>query len=131
LTNVPIAPIEKGGPEYRYAGRSGLEEPTRMAEGSDPLDRAVASWTEEDVRTILSSPAYLQPRHPKHRQVQRDVRAWFERRFGTGPSPVDATGRARGTRKTTERGGGCAVPVRAHNRGNVEVRAHCRSTPAG
>jgi hypothetical protein len=85
LTNVPIAPIEKGGPEYRYPGRSGLEEPTGMAEGSDPLDRAVASWTEEDVRTILSSPAYLQSHHPGRCSAMS----------GGGSSAVSAPGRSR------------------------------------
>jgi hypothetical protein len=129
FTNVPITPIEKGGQDYRYPGRSGLEEPLGMAEASDPLDRPVASWTEEDVRAAMNSPAYLQPRHPKHRQVQRDVRAWFERRFGAGPISVDATGRP----MRSAEAGGCPVPVRAHNRegGQVKVDAHCRSTPAG
>lgn len=125
FTNVPITPNEKGGPEYRYPGKSGLEEPLGMADASDPLDRPVANWTEEDVRTAMNSPAYLQPQHPKHRQVQRDVRTWFERRFGTGPTPVDATGRG----IQSAEAGGCPVPVRAHNRGKVEVRAHCRSAP--
>jgi hypothetical protein len=130
FTDVPITPIEKGGAEHRYPGKSGLEEPMGMAEASDPLGRPVASWTEEDVRKAMNSPAYLQPRHPKHEQVQRGVRAWFERRFGTGPVPVDATGRPHGTRETSARARACPVPVRAHNRGEVEVRAHSRSVPA-
>jgi hypothetical protein len=123
LHRRPITPIEKGGAEHRYPGKSGLEEPMGMAEASDPLGRPVASWTEEDVRKAMNSPAYLQPRHPKHEQVQRGVRAWFERRFGTGPVPVDATGRPHGTRETSARARACPVPVRAHNRGEVEVRA--------
>jgi hypothetical protein len=126
FTEVPITPIEKGGAEYRYLSKSRLEEPIGMAEGSDPLDRPFARWTEEDVRTVMISPAYQQPRHPRRGQIQRDVRAWFEPRFGTGPIPVDATGRA----MQSAEAGGCPVPVRAHNRSKVEVRAHCRSVPA-
>jgi hypothetical protein len=125
FADVPIALIKKGGPEYRYPGKSGLEEPMGMAERSDPLDRAVASWTEEDVRMAMSSPAYLEARHPNHREAQRDVGAWFERRFGKAPVPVDATGRA----IRSADAGACPVPVRAHYRGQVEVRAHCRSVP--
>ncbi|MGH6898997.1 MAG: hypothetical protein ACREJ5_21035 [Geminicoccaceae bacterium] len=130
---VPITPIEKGGPEYRYRSPEPpggvMTEPMGMAKAADPLARPVASWTEEDLRAAMNSPAYLEARHPKHREVQRDVRAWFERRFGTGPIPVDASGRA----IQSAEAGACPVPVRAHSRegGKVKVDAHCRSIPAG
>lgn len=128
---LPITPIEKGGPEHRYdADEEGAvpEASPPSSTSADPLDRAVASWTEEDVRTIMNSPAYLEPRHARHQQVQRDVRAWFEHRFGTGPIPVDATGRAIQSAEV----GACPVPVLAHSRegGKVKVAPHCRSTPA-
>jgi hypothetical protein len=61
------------------------------------------------------------------------IRMWFERRFGTSPARVDATGRpAREDRIVARSGGGCPVPVRAHARkgGRIEVEAHCRATPA-
>lgn len=137
FTEVPITPIEKGGPAHRYDADQGDASPDapspRAATGADPLDRPVASWTEADLRTVLNSPAYLQPRHPKRREAERKVRGWFERRFGTGPGAIDATGRAlQNARETAGRTGACPVAVRAHSRkgGKVEVGAHCRSTPA-
>jgi hypothetical protein len=136
FSDAPITPIEKGGSEHRYDADeddASPDEPSpRASIGADPLDRPVASWTEDDVRAVLSSPAYLRPQHPKRREAERKVRAWFERRFGTGPVAVDATGRAiRGGGATAGRVGACPVPVRAHSRdgGKIEVGAHCRSVP--
>jgi len=137
FTGVPITRIEKGGPEHGYDADQDDSAPAqaspRASISADPLDRPVASWTEDDVRTILSSPAYLRPQHPRRGEAARKVRAWFERRFGTGPVAVDATGRAiRSGRATAGRAGACPVPVRTHSRegGKVEVGAYCRSVPA-
>jgi hypothetical protein len=61
------------------------------------------------------------------------VRAWFERRFGSGAVPVDATGRAiPDARPAAGSAGACPVAVRAHSRngGKIEVGAHCPSIPA-
>ncbi|MGH6895911.1 MAG: hypothetical protein ACREJ5_05120 [Geminicoccaceae bacterium] len=141
FSDAPITPIERGGPEHRYAPPAPsdglMTEPMGMADAAEPaesaLDRRVASWAEDDVRAVLNSPAYLRPQHPRRREAARKVRAWFERRFGTGPVAVDATGRAvRSAGGATARAGACPVPVRAHSRGGgkVEVGAHCRSMPA-
>ena len=137
FANVPITPVEKGGPEYRYGtdrDDAAADAPSpRASTATDPLDRPAASWTEEDVRTVLNSSAYLEARHPRQREAAGKVRAWFERRFGTGPVPADATGRAiPNTRAIAASAGACPVPVRAHSRkgGQVEVGAHCRSLPA-
>jgi hypothetical protein len=124
FTDVPITPIERGGPEHRYAPPAPPEglmtAPMEMADASEPaeapLDRSVATWTEEDVRKVLSSPAYLRPQHGRRGEAERKVRVWFERRFGTGAGPVDATGRAvRDARATPGGTGACPVPVRAHS----------------
>jgi hypothetical protein len=135
FTDIPIAPIEKGGPEHRYAPNDLMTAPMGMADASEPatapLDRPVASWTEADVRTVLNSPAYLRPQHPKHIEAQALVRAWFERRF-PGPVQVDATGRRKPDRDAASPSAQCNVPVRAHarNAGKVHVVAHCRARPA-
>jgi hypothetical protein len=115
-----------------------MTAPMEMADAAEPaaapLNLPLANWTEEDVRTVLNSPAYHRPDHPRRAEAERKVRAWFERRFGTGPVAVDATGRAlRGGGATAgTAGGACPVPVRAHSRkgGKVEVGAHCRLRPA-
>jgi hypothetical protein len=137
FTDVSITPIEKGGPEHRYDADEDdapPAEPSPHASMSPaPLSRPVASWTEDDVRTVMSSPAYLVPQHPRRREAARKVRAWFERRFGTGPVLVDATGRAvRDAGTAAGSAGACPVAVRAHRRkrGKVAVGAHCRSRPA-
>jgi hypothetical protein len=137
FTDVPITPIEKGGPEHRYdddEGDAAPDAPSPCASTrDDPLDRPVASWTEDDVRIVIGSPAYLEPQHWRRAEAVRKVRAWFERRFGTGPIPIDATGRAlQNARDTARRAGACPVAVRARSRkgGKVGVGAHCRSRPA-
>jgi hypothetical protein len=137
FTNVPITPIEKGGPEHRHGADADDAASAKPSPGpstsADPLERPVAGWTEEDMRAVLNSPAYLRAQHPQRAQAERQVRAWFERRFGTGPVPVDATGRAiRDERATAKGAGACPVAVRAHSRkgGQVDVGAHCRSMPA-
>jgi hypothetical protein len=137
FTDVPITPIEKSGPEHRYDADEGDASPDapspRASTRDDPLDRPVASWT-EDVRIVIGSPAYLEPQHSRRAEAERKVRAWFERRFSRGPVPVDATGRAIRDRGHTAVGtaSACPVPVHAHSRdgGKVEVGAHCRSRPA-
>jgi hypothetical protein len=133
LENVPITPIEKGGPEHRFGAQVAGAEPSGAPErlaAAHPLERPVETWSEQDVRAVLSSPAYLEPQHPRREQAQRLIRAWFERRFGTGPARVDATGRR--VREDHARSGDCPVPVRAHTRGGgkVEVGAHCRTRHA-
>jgi len=141
LANVPITPIERGGPEHRYAPPAApdalITDPIGMADATKPatapLERPVASWTEEDVRTVMNSPAYLEPQHPRRGEAERKVHAWFERRFGTRTVALDATGRGiREGGATAGRAGACPVPVRAQSRGGgkVEVGAHCRSMPA-
>jgi hypothetical protein len=95
-------------------------------------ERPVASWTEADVRTAMTSLAYLDAQHPDHRQVQRDVRAWFGRRYGIGPVSTDATGRAvRRSSDAPPKADACPVQVRGYARdgGKVEVRAYCRERP--
>ena len=85
------------------------------------------------MRTVLNAPAYLDPQHVRREQAQQMVRAWFERRFGSDPARVDATGRlVRAEPVMGRSGGSCPVPVRAHTRegGKVGVGAHCRGTPA-
>jgi hypothetical protein len=137
FTDLPTTRIEKGGPEHRYDAdeddASPGERSPRASISVDPLDRPVVSWTDDDVRTILNSPVYLRPQHPKRGETARKVREWFERRFGAGLVPVDATGRALPTaRATAASAGTCPVPVRTYTRqgGKVEVDAHCRSRPA-
>jgi hypothetical protein len=137
FTDVPRTPIEKGGPKHRYdADRddAAADAPSpRASAATDPLDRPVSSWTEDDVRLVLNSPAYLQSQHPRQSEAAHKVRQWFEGRFGTGPVPVDVTGRAiLSVRGSAAVAGACPVPVRAHSRngGKVEVGAHCRSLPA-
>jgi hypothetical protein len=133
--DVPITPIEKGGPEHRYEadsdGTPQEEAVRRPSRNGDPLDRPVASWTEEDVRTVLGSPAYLRPQHPKHIETQARVRAWFEARF-PGPVQVDATGRQKSDGNGAIASSQCDIPVRAHarNADKVQVAAHCRARPA-
>ena len=82
----------------------------------------------------MTSPAYPHPQHPDHQRVQQDVRTWFERRFGTGPIPTDATGRAirRAVARTRATTDACPVHVRGYSRdgGKVQVRAYCRSLPS-
>jgi hypothetical protein len=136
LENAPITPIEKGGPEHRFgakvAGVGPPGPPERTATRAHPLDRPVETWSEQDVRTVLNTPTYLEPHHARRERAQRMVRAWFEQRFGTNPAPADATGRLVRADRAMERSGGCPVPVRAHTRqgAKIDVSAHCRATPA-
>ena len=119
------------------AEASGAIGETARGTSSDPIDRAVTTWTEDDVRRVMSSPAYLRSQHPQHREAQRMVRLWFEQESGTGPIAVDATGRLvrdRSGRKSERvtKDSACPVAVRAHTRdgGKVEVREHCRTKSA-
>jgi hypothetical protein len=134
--NVPITPIEKGGPEHRFGAQVAGADVTGAPElpaAADPLDRLVETWSEQDVRTVLNSPAYLEPQHARREQAQRMVRAWFEQHFGTGPSRVDATGRlVRDGGAVARSGGGLpGVGARSHaprrqGRGGGALPRHAR-----
>jgi hypothetical protein len=56
----------------------------------DPLDRALAAWSREDVAAIMRSAAYRESAHPDHAQAQALVRAWSN---GTMAAPAGATPR--------------------------------------
>jgi hypothetical protein len=99
-----------------------------MARRSFPTP-ASASWGEADVAAAMRSPAYWSPAHPDRSRVAADVRAWFERHYGTGPVRRDATGRqAKGEAAGSSSG---TVHVHAHTRegGKVAVDAHDRRAP--
>jgi hypothetical protein len=85
----------KGGPEHRFGAQVARAEPGDVPErlaAAHPLDRPVETWSDQDVRRVLSSPAYLEPQHARREEAQRLIRAWFERRFGTGAARVDGDG---------------------------------------
>ena len=100
----------------------------------NPLSRPVASWSEDDLRQVMASPAYWQPGHPGRARAHAMVREWFERAETATPARVDSSGRRvpepRAAAASAD--GACEVPVQAHTRkgGKVEVEAHCRSRPA-
>jgi hypothetical protein len=139
FTDVPITPIEMGAPEHRYTPSvtpdNLMTEPMAMADAARPaaapLERPVARWTEADVRTVLRSPAYLQPKHPRHIEAQARC-APGSRSASPEPVQVDATGRRKQDRDAAPPSGQCVVPVRAHARkaGRLSVAAHCRARPA-
>jgi hypothetical protein len=115
------------------AGVAPSDAPERPAAFAHPLDRPVETRSEQDVKTVLNAPAYLEPQHARREQAERMVRAWFEQRFGTDSTRADATGRlVRAEPAMAGSGRSCPVPVRAHTRqgGKIEVGAHCRATPA-
>lgn len=97
FTGAPITPLPKPqdpmAEPMGMADTSGTGEERARGASSDPLDRSVASWSEDDVRTVLNSPAYLRSQHPRHRAAQRMVRLWFGQEFGTGQVARDASGR--------------------------------------
>ncbi|MGH6912563.1 MAG: hypothetical protein ACREH3_02520 [Geminicoccales bacterium] len=138
---MPIMPLPKArdlmAEPMAMADASGTGGERTRGASSDPLGRTIATWSQDDVRTVMSSPAYLRAQHPQHGEAQRLVRLWFEQAFGTGPAPADATGRMvreePGRRsERVAKDGACPVPVRVHARegGQVEARAHCRARPA-
>lgn len=44
-----------------------------------------STFGEDDVRTLETSEAYTNPRHPEHELVSKRVRAYYERKHGTTP----------------------------------------------
>jgi hypothetical protein len=120
-----------GGEEHRYSGESG-SRPDEVP----VLDRAVDTWSEDDVRQVMSSKAYQRPESPGHEIARAKVQAWFESAYGKGPAPLDATGRiitsGSGIRSSSRPAGG-SVHVAAHSReaGKVAVSAYDRSPPSG
>jgi hypothetical protein len=125
-----------GGEEHRHEPAIDDELPMNPEDAAEmnPLSRPVASWSDEDLRRVMASPAYLQPSHPGRARAHAMVREWFARAEDTGPARVDATGRRVPERAVAAApaGGACEVPVQAHSRqgGKIEVDAHCRSRPA-
>jgi hypothetical protein len=131
-------------PPYEYPYGSGkwrlfgigdpgpILDPAGPVSAVNPLLRPVETWSEDDLRRVMASPAFLRPGDPSRAQAQAMVRAWFERSFGTGPIRLDATGRPVREEHATARSGASPVAVRAHTRqgGKVEVAAHCRTRPA-
>jgi hypothetical protein len=128
--------------KYPYGGDEHRHEPTiddplpldpEDAAEMNPLSRPVASWSEDDLRRVIASPAYLQPSHPGRARAHAMVREWFAQAEARQPGRIDATGRRVPERaRPVSAAGGCEVPVQAHSRhsGKVEVAAHCRSRPA-
>jgi hypothetical protein len=128
--------------EYPYGGDAHRHEPAiddalplnpEDAAQMNPLSRPVASWSAEDLRRVMASPAYWQPGHPGRARAHAMVREWFER-AQAGAARVGATGRPvrENAAAAVPAGGACEVPVRAHSRegGKVEVEAYCRARPA-
>src|SRR5919106_842999 len=121
-----------GGEEYRY--ETVIDDPLPLGPAGaalvNPLSRPVAGWSENDLRAVMASPAYLQPNYPGRARAHAMVRAWFERDTVAAPARVDATGRQVRERVAVPgAGGSCEVPVREHTRegGKIEVDAHCRT----
>jgi hypothetical protein len=96
--------------KYPYGGEEHRHEPTiddplplnpENAAEMNPLSRPVASWSEDDLRRVIPSAAYLQPSHPGRARSARDgarvVRAG--RGAATGPHRCDRATRS-GTRAT-------------------------------
>ena len=125
-----------GGEEHRYEPAIDDELPLNLEDAArmNPLSRPVASWSEDDLRRVMASPACWQPGHRGRARAHVMVREWFERAEGTSTARVDATGRPVGANAAAAApaGGACEVPVRAHSGkgGDIEVDAHCRSRPA-
>lgn len=123
-----------GGEEYRH--EPAIDDPLPLGPGKavvSPLSRPVAGWSEDDLRRVMASAAYLQPNHPGRARAHAMVRAWFEQDAAIEPARADATGRqVRVRAAVVPVGGSCEVPVRDHTREGrkVEVEAHCRSRPA-
>jgi len=119
----PAEDYPYGGAEHRYD-----------AEGPppDPMDLPVETWAEEDLNSVMASPAYQQPGDPGFEAAQNKVRAWHRHFYGDAPLKRDATGRRRTPVPVRPiPSGGGPVRVRAHARdgGEVSVRAHDRSPP--
>ena len=124
---------------YPYGGEEHRHEPAidvlpltpKDAAQVNPLARPVASWSEDDLRRLMASPAYLRPSEPGRARAHAMVREWFERAATTAPRRPDATGRQIRASTPDAAGGACEVPVREHSRerGKVHVDAHCRARP--
>jgi hypothetical protein len=128
---------------YPYGGEKHRHEPAiddalppnpEDAAQMNPLSRPVASWSEDDLRQVMASPAYWQPSHPGRVRAHAMAREWFEQAEARKDVRSDATGRRvpERVRSVASAGGGCDVPAQAHTRkaGKVEVEAHCRTRPA-
>jgi hypothetical protein len=127
---------------YPYGGEEHRHEPAiddllplnpEDAAQMNPLSWPVASWSEDDLRQVMTSPAYWQPGHPGRARAHAMVREQFERAETATPARVDSSGRRvpEPRAAAASAGGACEVPVQAHTRtgGKVEVEAHCRSRP--
>jgi hypothetical protein len=101
-----------GGEEYRH--EPAIDDPLPPAPGRaavvNPLSRPVAGWSEDDLRGVMASPAYLEAGHPGRARAHAMVRAWFERDAATEPARLDATGRLNGA--SAERGSFSAAACR-------------------
>lgn len=97
------------------------------------MERPVDTWSEDDVRRVMSSDAYQRQADPGHKLAQDKVRGWFGHFYGDAPARRDATGRMIDPTpvRPIPTGGG-PVQVRAHARegGKVSVDAHDRSRPS-
>ena len=120
-----------GGEEHRYSAESGSR-----ADEIPALERAVGTWSEDDVRRVMASKAYQRSGSPEHEIARAKVREWFKSAYGDAPAPVDATGRlvtgGSAIRPSSGPAGG-SVHVAAHLRegGKVAVSAYDRSPPSG
>ena len=100
---------------------------------TNPMERPIETWSEDDVRAVMASEAYQRSGAPGHDEAQENVRAWFEHFFGDGPDRRDAVGRPVDPApiRPIPTGGG-PVRVRAHARegGKVAVDAYNRAPPS-
>ncbi|MFQ5763757.1 MAG: hypothetical protein ACE5GT_02410 [Rhodospirillales bacterium] len=61
---TPAKDYEYGGEEHRYGPRT----------DADPMERPVDTWSEDDVRRVMSSDAYQRQADPGHKLAQDKVR---------------------------------------------------------
>ena len=53
-SNVPLLSIERGGAEHHWGPEPGTGVPGGIA-ATDPFERVLAAWSEEDIATIMQS----------------------------------------------------------------------------